>query len=554
MKKHGRLLKGILITLVTIVLIITIPVVAVFGCLYVTDDTVVEVDEDFDMNDFISKMSSRSVDDSADTGRINFEISQVTLNSFLLNAVDEYLGDSLDDYLYNLYIEIDEDMYKFVVDLQLSFFKTQIVLYAELNDVREAENPSDYYFEFAITGLKLGKINGLDSLAKRLLSQIDLGDTIQSALSTYGISAQVDLDNLSIKYTYSALFDDIEALTTSTMSSSSDELADIALYFDILHEFMYDGLIQFNFFDNHAMHIYIDLEELSSYNDSKLLLNLDIDTLVKEKVETLYNNNPSLSSDDVINYFNYFFHGYDYVDSDIQSLVDKTNFSCFGNDFDAKAYEGLLNHNVESIEDNLANQVIANPLNFAYNITSGADAFLTITETAINQTIHSMDDFMGYTQLLYRFDDGELVCNYITLNEFYMDLHEDAADIGIGMSVNGYQIFMVFDTLFEQNENNPYQLNFIIDDITIGSIDHASELQDALLRILSTALTTDSNLGMSSYEQDGKTVYYFSVDFSTAIDDEYQALIESTGREIEIRVEDTSDGGDIELWSVESNS
>ncbi len=549
-----KYIKRIFITLVVIVLVIAVPVVAVFGCLYVTDDTVVEVDEDFDIDDYTSKMMSRSVDNTEDTGRINFEITQETLNSFLLTTIDTYLTDEVSNYIYNLYIEIDDDQYKFVVDLQYSFFKTQIILFASLNDVREAEDPSEYYFEFAITGLKLGRINGLDKLAKNILSQIDLGTTLQDALNIYNIHAQLDLENLSIVYTYADLIDDIETLTYSTLSSSAEELQDIQLYFDILHEFMYDGLLDFDFYQGHAMHLYLDLEALSSYNESKLLLNLDINTLVKERVETLYDNNPDLAEGNVIDYFNFFFHGYDYVDSDTQTLVKNTDFSCLGTDFNATTYEGLLNHDIVSIEDNLTNQVIADPISFATNITTGADAFLTIDESAINDTVQSLDDFMGYTQLLHRFDDGELVCNYITVSEFYIDLKEDGADIVVGVSVNGYTIFVVLSTSIQQSDTNPYELQFVIEDITIGSLDHASELKQAMITVLQYALNSNSNLGIGSYEENGETVYYFAVDFSTAIDDTYQALIESSGRELEFRVENSDEGGVIELWSVEQNA
>ncbi len=549
-----KYIKRIFITLVVIVLVIAVPVVAVFGCLYVTDDTVVEVDEDFDIDDYTSKMMSRSVDNTEDTGRINFEITQETLNSFLLSTIDTYLTDEVSNYIYNLYIEIDDDQYKFVVDLQYSFFKTQIILFASLNDVREAEDPSEYYFEFAITGLKLGRINGLDNLAKNILSQIDLGTTLQDALNIYNIHAQIDLENLNIIYTYADLIDDIETLTYSTLSSSAEELQDIQLYFDILHEFMYDGLLDFDFYQGHAMHLYMDLEALSSYNESKLLLNLDIDTLVKERVETLYDNNPDLAEGNVIDYFNFFFHGYDYVDSDTQTLVKNTDFSCLGTDFNATTYEGLLNHDIVSIEDNLTNQVIADPISFATNITTGADAFLTIDESAINDTVQSLDDFMGYTQLLHRFDDGELVCNYITVSEFYIDLKEDGADIVVGVSVNGYTIFVVLSTSIQQSDTNPYELQFVIEDITIGSLDHASELKQAMITVLQYALNSNSNLGIGSYEENGETVYYFAVDFSTAIDDTYQALIESSGRELEFRVENSDEGGVIELWSVEQNA
>ena len=245
--------KGLIITLITLGLVVVLPVVAVFGCLYVNDKTTVQVDEDFDIKKYGQYIASSSLDEvnneeSESYGKLDFAIDQLALNSLINAAVykknnstseeseeetTQDIKDQITKYVPSMYVLIKENEYVFKINAKFGFFKTQVALYTKLSKTVNETNPRDSYFEFEITNFTLGRIPKVDSLAKKLLSTFNLQDTVQGALNDYGIHAEVDLANASIKYTYGNLLVDIQKLATTLVDD-----ANIQLYFDVIDEFV----------------------------------------------------------------------------------------------------------------------------------------------------------------------------------------------------------------------------------------------------------------------------------------------------------------------------
>lgn len=526
-----------------------------FVLFYYKNTTEVEIDDSFTLDTFTDSLMSRALDDTEETGKIDIALSEVQINSILNNVLTQVTAnmDYVNDFLDNFYVDITDRQYNFYITGHASFFYSQVVLYTTLEEDMSHESNDENFIAFKIDDVKIGRTGGLLSIANWALDEFvdfDLESYITNVIDSIGLSMTFDLANWQITYSISDLFNDLKGVIGGSLSLDDGSSSGLDIM-SLITECFENNLIGLDFYDNESFSFYIDLENLGDISDGeddsiyRNLLNLDIDSEIKVKVETLYDEGV-ITQDDVTAVFDYYFHGYNYIDSSEQAVISRignNGFACVEDEgFSYSNYDGLLNRNTDT--DSLSSYVKAQIIgddnasseekqeimqNAAKNVIEGNydpdDSeknvyFASVPESILNDYIHTLDSILGYSMLFDRVENDKLICNYIVLDEFFINANEnDEIEIGIGLNVNGYKIYARFETLLEFDVDN-YSLLYIFEDVYLGNILMSDSLVDSFLSIIQEGVQTDSStsemLGIHIAE-DANDESYLSFDFSDAL-------------------------------------
>ena len=408
------------------------------------------------------------------------------------------------------YVVVSDNRYFFYVDADAGIFKTR----AKVTTTMEI-SPDNEKFVFKIKDITLGRVGGLLSVAKPFIKKYITYDKIDQILAGTQTDLSFDREQYAIVYPKTSLLSDLGRLTGSES---------MGLYFDVMQTMVRDNMMEFKFRNNNVVEGIVDLEHLST-ND---LVTDEPGTQIRIRPEQVQEKRDMLVSliehgdidptnDDLLfDAFDYLFGGWESLDESQKNNLNPIDFSYVDID-DKEAYEGFGLYDAEAkLVDKMKDTVDAQKL-VNKTLDPRYKELCTLDEGMINEYISSKN-IVGYTSLLHRDTPEGYKVNYITIENFYMNIYKNSlnkniAELVCKIDVNGYPTSLTFDTQMSDGGFTDNKLVFEVKNIKFGLSD-ADNLKEEFFNIISEVL---NNQGDDSLTMDAEN-YTISVDFTSIMD------------------------------------
>lgn len=408
------------------------------------------------------------------------------------------------------YVVVSDNRYFFYVDADAGIFKTR----AKVTTTMEI-SPDNEKFVFKIKDISLGRVGGLLSVGKPFIEKYVTYEKIDQILAGTQTDLSFDREQYAIVYPKTSLLTDLGRLAGSES---------MGLYFDVMQTMVRDNMMEFKFRNNNVIEGIVDLEHLST-ND---LVTDEPGTQIRIRPEQVQEKRDMLvsliehgdidpSNDELLfDAFDYLFGGWESLNESQKNNLNPIDFTYVDID-DKEAYEGFGLYDAEAkLVDKMKDTVDAQKL-VNKTLDPRYKELCTLDEGMINEYISSKN-IVGYTSLLHRDTPQGYKVNYITIENFYMNIYKNSLDKNIAelvckIDVNGYPTSLTFDTQMSDGGFTDNKLVFEVKNIKFGSSD-ASNLKEEFFDIISEAL---NNQGDDSLTMDAEN-YTISVDFTNIMD------------------------------------
>ena len=118
-RKKGGIGKFLLILFIVLIILIVLPIALVYILLYDSGAKSVKhydtLTSETYMKAFASNVVADSLNNTKDTGKINFSLSEDNVNTLLYYALNEKLPSAAKEYVTGAYLDIGTNKYKFYV-------------------------------------------------------------------------------------------------------------------------------------------------------------------------------------------------------------------------------------------------------------------------------------------------------------------------------------------------------------------------------------------------------------------------------------------------------
>lgn len=191
-------------------MLIGLPVLCVglvYACFYDSSHTEILYRQGVNQETIINETVTDALDDTTIEKRINLAITTEQINSLIYS----FVGDN--EYIKGLYFNPTNSTLQLCLEVNAkNIFKTKVSvdMACALQDVPTKENPdeTELAIVFAITNIKVGRINGMQKVLDIIKKFITLPD-LTSTLQKTGLHLEVSLDGLYMMYRMNTLYSDI---------------------------------------------------------------------------------------------------------------------------------------------------------------------------------------------------------------------------------------------------------------------------------------------------------------------------------------------------------
>ncbi len=487
------------------------PLVALYFAIKDNNTKETNIDPEFSLKDYGKRVITDSLDDTVDTEKINFAITEDDMDNMLAIGISKLEG--VNNVINKAYMQINGNEYIFFVDVDLKIEKTRLKITTNLSTSSDGKE-----FVFSINDISIGKIPNLDKGAKFILKYVLSEEQVNQTFENIGLSIHYNSEDMTLRYAKENIMKDINKLA----GDSSDNT-----FMDIFDTLMEQGLVEFTTDTNDFFNAYVDLSKVQTnqyVTDTPTQLKIgaaDVTNNVKLPLEKLVNEgkiNPE--EQDLKSVYEYLFGGYDYIkgNDDKVNLVKSIDMSSIGIASTDSAKENYKGFDISSGDNDLKEKMAAS-IDIP-SLIAGNTELCSLNEDDINSYV-SGRSVVGYTYLLHRpVDEEHYKINYITIDNFYCNIYKQGvkniADFICKININGYHTSLVFNSEVPGAVNDDNRITFYVGDVLYGNI-NAEKLKDKFFGIISQALD-----GGDNSIQANKTDYSISFDFNTIIQDARQ--------------------------------
>lgn len=501
-KKHHLL--WLWITLGIVFVLVIAPVTLTYGLFYDSYTENLNIDENSDIKELTQRALVDSLDKSKTEKKINFQFTQDDLNQLLYMASKDVIKKT-NGMIEQFYVKILDNNYTFSLKAKVPLFQTKIDLICKLEDFVNNTNHNEDALKFSIADIRVGRLGGMKNIATSLLSNFISEGTLQQMFADVGLHMEVSLKESYIIYKHSQLLTDVQAI-----AGSSEE---IGIFYDVMKDFMNKGLVNFSFFEDKAFKATAPLDKVATnakYCTDDKKLNIPLDKYRNDLVKLLNSN--IVDTAHSVDVFNYFLRGYNHVSDSIKTYLTGKDFSSIGIN-DISVYEGYPLYSDSSINKILEDQI---------NLTDIATGKIgKITEDDINANIKSTE-VIGYTYLLQRKDGDNYKVNYLSVDNFYVNIVDSSLYMVVGLNVNGFETNVIFTA--NQKDTANYALNFEMGKSYYGDIECGNNLETLFFDVIDEATNNEDWI---SVDKTNKTM---KIDFSSVINaNPYKTQIDTYG-------------------------
>lgn len=440
--------------------LIAAPIILVFG--FIKDDTTVEVDKvPFnDFQEFGNKKIFYSIDKTQETSKVKLSVSQEELNGFLSYIQDTALPAQAKDYIKQAYILIDGTNYNFYIEVTTPILNTRVVLETTL-DYKTADEDGAFYFK--INKFGVGKLLGDGTFTSSISKMFVKSEDVNKAASDAGFNFKVDLDNLSISYKVSDLYNDVK-------SKMQNEGSDIVL--DVIDLLITEKLFTFDFnnsiqLDLNADKFHANAKYAYPAYDKDLHMNQHCD-----QIDTLLNAN-IITKEDTQDMYLYLINGYKPVSDSIKNKVKTLDLTSIGIT-NNEAYNGENLAQDEAFDTLILDQVdITDLLNTGH--------IANVNEKDMSAKLCA-NGLIGTGYLTTIEEDGVKKTNYVTLSDLYTNIFDDKLIFTASLSINGYTTQLYVDTTALEPQG--YSLPLKFETLAFGDVTPSESITNFIFTFL----------------------------------------------------------------------
>ena len=483
------------------------PIALIYALFYDPASKRVELQEDFTFENVANRLIVDSLDTAPTEAMIDIKVTENDVDNLLYLAMKSVTEKT--PYVKKAYVTVRGNKYYFYIDLDGVVIKSRARISTELQISDDNEN-----FIFKIKDVALGRVSGILSPAKGLIERFVTYDKIDQILANTQTDLTFDREKYALVYPKTSLVKDLGKLTNNSA---------VGLYFDVMQTMVHDNMMQFEFKDNNVIEGIVDLSKLQT-NDlvtddsSHIRIQSEQVQSIRDNLVYLIENGTIDPTDAQLPFqaFDFMFGGWKSLNSAAQEAIQGIDFSLVGIT-DNTTWEGFGLFDAEAkLVDKMKNTVDAEKL-VDKNLTPRYKDLCILPEEDINEYIAGRN-IVGYTSLLHRDTPEGYKVNYITIENFYMNIYKNEENKNIAemvckIDVNGYVTSLTFATEMSTGGFDGSKLVFAVKDIQFGQSD-ADNLKEEFFDIIYDAL---NNEGDHSLQAD-KENYTISVDFADIMD------------------------------------
>lgn len=489
---------------IVLVTIILLPIILVYALFYDANTKKVTLQDNATLSNVGNRIIVDSLDYSKSEEKIKILVEENDIDTILNLALEKYAANN--KFVKKAYMYVKGTAYNFYIDLDAYVLKSRLKISTNL---KLSDDNKSFIFEIKDVGL--GRVGGIQKVGKSLTDKFLNQDTVNDFIASSGLNITFDQENFALVYEKKNLMKDLSKLTTDK---------DVGLYFDVIDTMLNDDKIVFNLASNYFAEGIIDLakmqtNDLVTDDDNHIkVVSSDVENL-RDKLVTLIDGgyvDPEVHDLDTI--FTFLFNGYDALNEENKSIISAIDFSYADID-DVETYKGFdLNHAEARLFERMKESVNISEITNKTLPEETRKKLCTLTEQDINDYIAGRN-IVGYTSLLHRQTDSGYKVNYITVDNFYMNIYKNSDDENVAemvckIDVNGYPTSLTFSTIMPENGFNNNKLTFAVKEMYFGE-SNAENLKDEFFTIIYDALSaSDSDKALIADKEN----YTIAVDFS----------------------------------------
>lgn len=443
----------------------------------------VDLEPGFSLKTFGERVLVDSLDDTVKDESLHMAITE--------NDIDNLLDVSLNNtglknhVVKKSYIKMNDNQYNFYIDLDATVIKTRLRIKTELNESEDKKA-----FNFKIKDVGIGNLSGLAKYSKGFVDRYINPTMVDNFFAQAGLSMKLDKDNYQIVYNKADVVKDLDRMNgTGTMG----------LYYNIIETLLDREEAKYEVKKGYFLNIDFNLKkmqtnELCTDTDKQVKVkSKDVSEKCRDNLIKLVNNGViKPGTDEMVSMFTYLFCGYEGLTTKDQEMVKSKNLSSIGLADQAAiiAYNGLYDFNRDP--NYMFNKMKNNLMKFDA-LESGSTDIVLLSEDDLNTYIAGRN-VLGFTTLLNRYDKEKFKLNYITVDNFYSNIYQNAsseqlAEFVCKVNLNGYTTSLTFVTDAKTNETLD-AMTFTVrkeEGIRYGQIT-APELDETFFKIVSQTL------------------------------------------------------------------
>ena len=442
-----------------------------YACFY--DDEHVEVNyrPDYPIEDVMKDVVVHSIDNTVETEKMRLRVGEEVLNQVFQNVL--YKDGKKIEVLDNLYINIKNSKYTFVVEIDLyGFFKTRLFMETKLTS-------DDTQLTFKITNLKLGRVSGLDSIAKFVMKHSDVPD-INKTFHEHGFHINVDLLNLKMDYKIDDLFDDLSASFPETAGQYK------TLFFEL---FKNPNLTHIYPEKEKALEVEVSLDKMRPTAELYHIADYEmpqgyLDTIMAHSVSKTkeYLDSGTITQENAQAVASYYVVGYDHLTGEQQSIID----GYLSGENPIEVATDTYNYVVPEAEklNNIAMEQIVEQ-GFGQN-----DYVVSFNTNMLDRALSQCTSLGNVVLLTAKNEDGTYTVNFIVVDRIttVVDVENGCFYISVSVNVNGYNIALSLKTTFDPYFANFGQARFLIQEMYCGETEVSQEGQEYFLDLIDHAV------------------------------------------------------------------
>lgn len=491
------------VILILFLVFIVGPIALLYGLFYDASTKNVRVQEDMEFATVANRLIVDSLDYAPTEGLIDVKVSENDVDNLLRLAMKSVTEKT--PFVKKAYMNVRGNRYYFYIDFDGVIFKTRAKITTELQISEDGET-----FIFKIMDVALGRVGGILSPAKSLIKRYITYDKIDQILANTQTNLTFDREKYAIVYPKDSLLTDLGRLTNSEA---------VGLYFDVMQTMVHDNMMEFKFRNNNVIEGIVDLSKLETNDlvtDDEQHIRIHTEDVQEKRdmlVSLVEHGDIDPSNQDIMFHaFDFLFGGWQSLSADAQVALQDIDFSYVEIE-DKETYTGFGLYDAEArLIDKMQETVDAQKL-INKHLDPRYKKLCTLNEEAINEYISSRN-IVGYTSLLYRDAPEGYKINYITIENFYMNIYKNEENKNIAemvckIDVNGYVTSLTFLTEMPDGGFTDNKLVFEIKDMQFGQSD-ADNLKEEFFSIICDALDNGSDGSLSADEEN----YTITVDFT----------------------------------------
>ena len=530
-EKKKRIPKFLKVLMV-IFLIIGLLIAAFFFCFYVNDKREVEKDPELKISEYYNDALSKSIDKTKETKAMNFNLKQYVVNSVVSQAVDK-VDASIRKFIKNVYILYGDNNEIIInINLRFGFFASRISINSTV-ELYEIEGDENGGIRIRLNEVTIGRVPGFANLLSFIGKKLNLSKLITSALEKVKLHFTINLDTRELLYSYENIRTDMSEIIKEN-TEEGEGSTKLELFQDLISQFLSDEYTRYELKKNDSLDINLDCTAFAEGVDETKKVKYGLDEL-KNMVSVLYKKNQHIRMKNILQRLTYFYiNGYNRLPPEYQTYISgNIDFSDYTQIPDYRQYKGIETLYSGTDVDTAIDSQIGNSAAIIQKINNGSP-IIEINANNISSTIRNKTKIMGYSSVLERVENNSLIYNFMIINDFYCSIKENTTTFYISISLNEYDLNIMFNTTPKQDEEDPYILDFEVNEIYLGSHKIESKTIEDTINTLANN-TTDVTFNLK--KEDKLT---FSIDLSTKLAS-YKSAIASANKKPYFTVGETNE-------------